>query len=639
MGLFNRRKDFSQQSPKTPIIQGVLSVVDTPTINLTYNASTQVLQADLQPIITTGTYGSSTFIPVFSINQYGQITTITQVAVSGGGGGTYTVNNGLTENPANNFQLGGALIQDTVISSTGFKLDLISNVNFPGYALGVQNSGTGTGIFVQSVGGNGALEAINNNGSGVVGTSANGYGVRGVSNGNGVAFQAAQTKPTTSTVETIAQLVRETSSLGANGIGGSLDFYVEADNPSSIPISHKLISKWTNATFASRVSQFEIEGVNNAISSRLLALTGQGQLILDKYGLGTFGGTLQNLLGVTSSGNVIETSIAQVRGLPVSMYNQEAYLAGNATVAVEYVPSTGKLYIGSNAGNVHIYDVATGVLLGIVSVVAPSKIKYIASINEVWVTSTSQARIERISTSNTLLSPAITTGITAGGADILEYSSTKVFVLLGTGTGRIMVINPSTLSWVTDIFTNVQPNGFGMAWNQNPSSAQNGFVVITGFNSVAILNPATNTISTVAVNPGSSLSAPRGIVYVPSIDKYYVASMGNNTIVCLDVASATTFTVNSTIRNTHQVADIAIDESIGYLFAVSNISNTGLNTGVLGVKAIPYLAVKPNLTFQTQLTAGGTRAGYITMDTVNRRLFAVGVGASPGFCNEIKYIV
>lgn len=33
----------------------------------------------------------------------------------GGGGGTYTVDNGLTENPADNFQLGGLLIQDTTI--------------------------------------------------------------------------------------------------------------------------------------------------------------------------------------------------------------------------------------------------------------------------------------------------------------------------------------------------------------------------------------------------------------------------------------------------------------------------------------------------------------------------------------------
>jgi hypothetical protein len=241
---------------------------------------------------------------------------------TGGGGGTYTVNNGLTESPANNFQLGGPLIQNTIITSTGFKLDLISNVNFPGYALGVQNSGTGNGIFVQSVGGNGAIEALNNNGTGVVGTSSNGYGIRAVSNGNGTAFQAAQTKSTTNVVETIAQLFRETSSLGANGIGGSLDFYVETDNSSSIPLSHKLISKWTNATFASRVSQFEIEGVNNAITSRLFALTGAGQLILDKYGQtpALFPGTPVSSLGVDASGNVVEFTASPTTGDSISPF-------------------------------------------------------------------------------------------------------------------------------------------------------------------------------------------------------------------------------------------------------------------------------------------------------------------------------
>lgn len=48
---------------------------------------------------------------------------------TGGPGGTYTVNNGLTESPANNFQLGGPLIQDTDIDGVGsgtYKLNFIN---------------------------------------------------------------------------------------------------------------------------------------------------------------------------------------------------------------------------------------------------------------------------------------------------------------------------------------------------------------------------------------------------------------------------------------------------------------------------------------------------------------------------------
>lgn len=39
---------------------------------------------------------------------------------AGGPGGIYTVDNGLTENPAGNFQLGGTLIQDTTITGANF---------------------------------------------------------------------------------------------------------------------------------------------------------------------------------------------------------------------------------------------------------------------------------------------------------------------------------------------------------------------------------------------------------------------------------------------------------------------------------------------------------------------------------------
>ena len=45
---------------------------------------------------------------------------------NGGGGTTYTVNNGLTESPADNFQLGGTLIQDTTINGTNaYNLDFV----------------------------------------------------------------------------------------------------------------------------------------------------------------------------------------------------------------------------------------------------------------------------------------------------------------------------------------------------------------------------------------------------------------------------------------------------------------------------------------------------------------------------------
>jgi hypothetical protein len=51
---------------------------------------------------------------------------------STGGGGTYTVDNGLTENPANNFQLGGALTGYTQIdgASNTYGIDFIDLLTF-----------------------------------------------------------------------------------------------------------------------------------------------------------------------------------------------------------------------------------------------------------------------------------------------------------------------------------------------------------------------------------------------------------------------------------------------------------------------------------------------------------------------------
>lgn len=55
------------------------------------------------------------------------VTLIYSAGTGGGGGGTYTADNGLTENPTNNFQLGGPLTQYTVIdgASNTHSLDII----------------------------------------------------------------------------------------------------------------------------------------------------------------------------------------------------------------------------------------------------------------------------------------------------------------------------------------------------------------------------------------------------------------------------------------------------------------------------------------------------------------------------------
>jgi hypothetical protein len=110
----NKRKDYSIQPPKQLVPAGGFTITDSSNIDFTYFNGNLTADLSLTTVVA-GTYGSSTQVPVLKIDQWGRVTGVTLVTISGSGG-TYTVDNGLTENPANNFQLGGPLVLNTVIS-------------------------------------------------------------------------------------------------------------------------------------------------------------------------------------------------------------------------------------------------------------------------------------------------------------------------------------------------------------------------------------------------------------------------------------------------------------------------------------------------------------------------------------------
>jgi hypothetical protein len=200
-------------------------------------------------------------------------------------------------------------------------------------------SGGGYGIWGTSAGGY-ALLGQSTNGAAVGGYSANATGVYGEGNlygvyghgfPNGIGVYAeggnngsdalkaqanvgglaanlitTNSEGTASNALTVLKVTRTTTGTAANGIGVSIDMNVRTTVQERL--SHQLISKWTDATDASRTSQFEIIGVNNGVSARKLALAGTGRLTLDGYGSGTFGGTVSKFLAVDGTGNVIETT-------------------------------------------------------------------------------------------------------------------------------------------------------------------------------------------------------------------------------------------------------------------------------------------------------------------------------------------
>jgi len=322
MPLFNnKRKDFSIQPPKQSIANGAFSVLDSANIDFTY--ASDILSANLtQTGVTASTYGDATNVPQFTVDIWGRITGVTLVPITGGG--TYTVNNGLTENPSGNFRLGGALIQTTVITSTGFPLNIISNVSSNALSVinnsavlgtigvrgegyyGIFGSGTQAGVRGISVNSIGVM-GLSTNGVGGTFESTNAWGLEARSDAIGMEGAKISNNSSVNTaIEKVLRLTKQAPA-PANGVGASLEYYISSSLIATY-FSNSISSIWTDVTHASRTSQLEIRGVNNAVTARLLALTGPGQLILDKYGIGTFTGTPTYILGVDASGNVVETT-------------------------------------------------------------------------------------------------------------------------------------------------------------------------------------------------------------------------------------------------------------------------------------------------------------------------------------------
>lgn len=223
-----------------------------------------------------------------------------------------TSDNGLTKT-SDNIQLGGTLLHNTDVNTGSFLFSVSSSS--PGANPMTVSSADGLGLLVTAGGSNAGIET-----NGFVGLIANSSGNSGItinSSAGAVALKALgdsgtniymqSTYSSTSTIETMMEIIRSTTGTAANGIGSRLMFETET-NADLYQESNSLISKWTNVIHASRESQFEIWGVNNAISEQHFTLKGTGQTQLNNYGQGTFTGTAAYTLQVDSSGNIIEGS-------------------------------------------------------------------------------------------------------------------------------------------------------------------------------------------------------------------------------------------------------------------------------------------------------------------------------------------
>jgi len=209
---------------------------------------------------------------------------------TGGGGGTYTVDNGLTENPANNFQLGGTLIQDTTIDADTYLLDITGTA---ANVFQVKNTATGTAGYFES--------AAN---SAVVAQSTGKPAVYALTNGNEWAIYGI-TKVNGNTIEPIIVAARAivSGSVGV-GLGGSIDTRLTRSSSNAMTNGSSLITYWSAVgTFA---STWELHTVTANTLTKKMTMLPTGQLNVNNYGIGTFVTAPTYALGVDASGNVIE---------------------------------------------------------------------------------------------------------------------------------------------------------------------------------------------------------------------------------------------------------------------------------------------------------------------------------------------
>lgn len=232
-----------------------------------------------------------------------------------------TANNGLTMNTPTNVQLGGTLIKSTTINSGTFPLIVtgavagtsfsVTNTEVSGIVYAIQ--GTATGVSSSGVvgtGGNAGVQGISVNGTGGIFNSTNSYGFNATS--QTIAGANIQTNNSgTNTVVSVADISRNTSGLATNGIGGSINLYVETTTGTA-QLSNQIISKLLDANNATRTSQFIITGVNSTVTQNLLSLAGSGQLTLDQYVTANFNGgtSADSVLVVTSAGVLLKRDAA-----------------------------------------------------------------------------------------------------------------------------------------------------------------------------------------------------------------------------------------------------------------------------------------------------------------------------------------
>lgn len=347
-----------------------------------------------------------------------------------GGGGTYTADNGLVMT-GNTVQLGADSPLGSIFTGDRYINTDVSNLTFTGTnAVGtllVNNTGSGNSIYV-SASNNWGVFSASTDGGGLSGHSANYLGIEGVSE-NYLAAEFTISPASTSTIETIMKIHRNTTGTPANGLGGAIDFDLQSSTLNRT--SNQIISRWTDKTDASRTSEFIITGVSGGVTADLLTISGNGAQKWGGYGTGAITSTPAFGLAVDASGNVIEIALGGGGGGTV---NSVAGTSNQITSTGGTDPIIGisPTYAGQNS-IITLGTITTGVWNG--TPIADGYISSAATWNNKQV---SDATLTALA------------GLTITNGSIIYGTGADAFTVLAAGTnGQVLTLSGGVPVWGT----------------------------------------------------------------------------------------------------------------------------------------------------------------------------------------------
>ena len=321
-------------------------------------ASVGVLNVDNTGKVFVGTGGGGSSLAVevdgtpLSSSTLLNFTTSADITVQDLGGGdvsfvlnnppqTYTVNNGLNEDPTYNFKLGGSLIENTFIIGGSFYTEVNSSVtDFNLGSLHAVNYGSGNAFRADNAASGIAIVGYANSSAGVYGRSNTSAGGAFISEGgfyglSGESYEGVAIRGNAWSVSNNIKTGLELNRYGlfgavtpANGIGVKLALNVITTNGLGVAwTASNVTALWTNATHASRTSQVEITSVNSTVEQTAFTILGNGtsgpggvwsltpgQIKFNRYAAGAIYKSAADLsansgfnLGIDSNGNIWAT--------------------------------------------------------------------------------------------------------------------------------------------------------------------------------------------------------------------------------------------------------------------------------------------------------------------------------------------